>query len=204
MSKQFWPADPATLLISRRSQDVLLTATTVILPRRASRPSNSRNSRCCSDLGGRNSHWTIRRSHQWCRWHCTLCINGSPDRDPCGSVPQSFPRPAPDPESCNGLSMGRGGCDRRLFGDPYRCSEEQSKNTPATRMKKALLHRLGKFPQQITPLLVIGAKMKTSRCLPAGDLTAPSLPPWSVGPVHPGASPPERSASPSVLQAALH
>ena len=75
---------------------------------------------------------------------------------------------------------------------PTVAQKHRAKNTPATRMKKALRHRLGKFPQQITPLLVIGAKMKTSRCLPAGDLTAPSLPRWSVGPVEPWASPPER------------
>lgn len=65
-------------------------------------------------------------------------------------------------------------------------------NTPATRMKKALRHRLGKVHQQITPLLVIGAKKKPTRRLPAGNLTAPSLPRWSVGPVEPWASPPER------------
>lgn len=34
---------------------------------------------------------------------------------------------------------------------PTVAQKNRAKNTPATRMKKAMRHRLGKFPQQITP-----------------------------------------------------
>ena len=47
-----------------------------------------------------------------------------------------FHWPVLDPESCHGLSMGRGGCDRQLCGDPYRCSEEQSKKHPSHQDEK--------------------------------------------------------------------
>jgi len=220
-----------------------------LLPRRASRPNNSCNSHCCSYLGGRKSHWTIRRSHQWCRWHCTLCKSGSPDRDPCGSVALSligdwdwdwvcaspitppwhgsaagaeadqpagipgsagnraerqgdFHWPVLDPESCNGLSMGRGGCDRRLCGDPYRCSEEQSKKHPSHQDEEGPAPSPGQGPPADHAAPGGRRQEEASGSLHAGDLISPWLPPWSVGPVTPGASPPERSASSPELAAA--
>jgi len=103
----------------------------------------------------------------------------------------------------------------------YTAQKNRAKNTPATRMTRALRHRLRKVQQQITPLLVTGVDRQTTRSLAAEALNAPSLPekghnddppgvshglspqpPWSVGPVEPEASPPERSAAPPELPAA--
>jgi hypothetical protein len=58
----------------------------------------------------------------------------------------------------------------------YTAQKNREKNTPATRMMRALRHRLRKVQQQITPLLVIGADRQTPRRLAAEVLNAPSLP----------------------------
>ena len=171
MSKRFWPVGPAMWLISRRSQGVSLTATMALLLRRASRPNNICNSHCCSYLGGRKSHWTIRRSHQWCRWHCTHCKSGSRDRDPCGSVPLSL--------------IGDWDWDWDWDWVYVYLLAMPGQGPPADHAAPGGRHQ-----------------KEASNSLPAGDLISPWLPPWSVGPVPPGASPPERSALPPELAAA--